>query len=264
MLIIGERINSSRKPIAQAIAAHDTGFIQNEARIQAKSGADYIDVNAGTSIDKEADQLKWVIETVQEVTKKPLCLDSADPKVIQAVIPLVQSPPMINSITLEPERLEILLPLAVEHKAKVIALCQAQDSLVHTAEAKVELADRLVEASVLAGVSLDDLYIDPLVFPLASDTQAALAALEIISRIMENHPGVHTTCGLTNISYGLPERKLVNRTFLITAIAFGLDSAVLDPTDNKLYGALKAALTVMGRDKFCLDYISAFRQKRLG
>ncbi|MBW2622526.1 MAG: dihydropteroate synthase [Deltaproteobacteria bacterium] len=264
MLIIGERINSSRKPIARAIEAHDQGFIQNEARIQAESGAHYIDVNAGTFMGEEADQLKWVIETVQQVTELPLCLDSADPRVIEAVIPLVKSPPMINSITLEAERLEIILPLAAEYKAKVIALCQAQDSLAHTTEAKVELAGHLVEKSVSAGVPLDDLYIDPLVFPLANDTQSALAALEAISRIMKDHPGVHTTCGLTNISYGLPKRKLVNRTFLITAIAFGLDAAILDPTDNKLYGALKTALMVMGQDNFCMDYITAFRQERLG
>ena len=264
MLIIGERINSSRKPIARAIEAYDTAFIQNEARIQAESGADYIDVNAGTFMGEEADRLKWVVETVQQATELPLCLDSADPKVIEAVTPLVKAPPMINSITYESERLKGILPLAAERKAKVIALCQAEAALAHTTEAKVELAAKLVEESVSAGVPLNDLYIDPLIFPLANDTKAALAALEAISRIMNNHPGVHTTCGLTNISYGLPERKLVNRTFLISAIAFGLDAAILDPTDKKLYGALKTAVMVMGRDNFCMDYIAAFRQGRLG
>lgn len=264
MLIIGERINSSRKPIARAIEAYDTAFIQNEVRIQAESGAHYIDVNAGAFMGEEADRLKWVVETVQQATELPLCLDSADPKVLEAVIPMVKAPPMINSITYEPERLKVILPLAVEHKAKVIALCQGESALAQTTEAKVELAAKLAEECVSAGVPLDDLYIDPLVFPLANDTQAALAALEAISRIMNNHPGVHTVCGLTNISFGLPERKLVNRTFLISALAFGLDAVILDPTDRKLYGALKTALMVMGRDDFCMDYIAAFRQGRLG
>src|SRR5208283_4385209 len=119
MLIIGERINSSRKPIAQAVASGDKAFIQREARMQEEAGADYLDVNAGIFLGEEADRLKWIIETVQEVTSLPLCLDSADARVIAGVLPLVNSPPMINSVTLEDRSLESTLPLVVKHKAKV-------------------------------------------------------------------------------------------------------------------------------------------------
>ena len=263
MLIIGERINASRKFIAEAITSRNAAFIQNEAKAQAMAGADYLDVNAGTFVGEEAKHLQWVIETVQEVVDLPLCLDSPDPSVIKAMIPFAKKAPMINSITLEPSRLEGILPSVVEYKTKVIALCQSGDFVADTAEAKVKMAGRLVEKVKAAGIPLDNLYIDPLVYPLATNDQSALATLDAIERIMKEFPGVHTTCGLTNVSYGLPNRKLVNRTFLVAAIARGLDSAILDPTDNQLFGALKAALMIAGKDEFCMEYIAGFREGRI-
>lgn len=263
MLIIGERINSSRKPIAEAILSRNSVFIQNEAKTQAMAGADYLDVNAGTFVGEEAKHLQWIIETVQEVVDLPLCVDSPDPSVIKAMIPLVKKTPMVNSITLEPSRLEGILPLVAQHKTKVIALCQSGDSIADTAEAKVRMAGRLVEKVKAAGISLDSLYIDPLVYPLATNDRSALATLDAIGQIMKQFPGVHTTCGLTNVSYGLPNRKLANRTFLVSAILRGLDSAILDPTDKQLFGALKAALMIAGKDEFCMGYITAFREGRI-
>ncbi len=263
MLIIAERINASRKSISQAISDGDREFIQNEAKNQDQAGGDYIDVNAGTFVGEEAEKLKWVIEAVQEVTEKPLCIDSPDPEVIKTMVPLVKKTPMINSITLEPERLEGILPIVAENKTKVIALCQSEDAMADTADDKVKMAEQLVEKVTAAEIPLDDLYIDPLVYPLSTNTQSAIATLEAIERIMKGFPGVHTTCGLTNVSYGLPARKLINRTFLVSAIGRGLDSAILDPTDNALYGSLKAALSVNGRDDYCMEYITAFREERL-
>lgn len=262
MLIIAERINSSRKYIAQAISSRNKAFVESEAKAQAEAGADYIDVNAGTFVGEEAEHLKWVVEVVQGVTDLPLCIDSPDPEVIKAMLPLVHKTPMINSITLEPTRLEGILPLVAEHKAKVIGLCQSEDTMAETAEEKVRLAHELVKQVTKAGIPLDDLYIDPLVYPVATNPQSALATMEAIERIMKEFPGVHTTCGLTNVSYGVPNRKLVNRTFLTAAISRGLDSAILDPTDKQLYGALKASLIVVGRDEFCMEYITAFREGR--
>jgi 5-methyltetrahydrofolate--homocysteine methyltransferase len=264
MLIIGERINSSRKSIAEAISSRNISFVQNEAKIQATAGANYLDVNAGTFVGEEAKHLKWVIETVQEAIDLPLCIDSPDPSVIKAMIPLAKKTPMINSITLEPSRLEGILPLVAEHKMKVIALCQSGDAIADTADAKVKMAGQLVEKVKGVGIPLDNLYIDPLVYPLATNDQSALATLNAIERIMREFPGVHTTCGLTNVSYGLPNRKLVNRTFLVAAIGRGLDSVILDPTDKQLFGALKAALMIAGKDEFCMEYIAGFREGRLG
>ncbi len=263
MLIIAERINSTRKPIAEAVESNDTALIQREAMAQTEAGADYIDVNAGTFINEEADRLKWLIRTVQEATDLPLCIDSPDPKVIEAAIPLVDRTPMINSITLEPARLDRILPLVAEHKTKVVGLCQADELPPDTAEGKLQLAGQLVEKVTAAGVALDDLYIDALVYPIATNSQSALATIDAIERIMKEFPGVHTTCGLTNVSYGMPNRKLINRTFLAAAITRGLDSAILDPTDKRLFGTLKASLTILAKDEFCLEYIEAFRAGRL-
>jgi cobalamin-dependent methionine synthase I len=263
MLIIAERINSSRKAIAKAIADGDRAFIQAEAKSQASAGANYIDVNAGTFVGEEAAKLKWIVEAVQEATELPLCIDSPDPEVIRAMLPLVKKTPMINSITLEPSRLEGVLPLVLEYRTKVIALCQSEQAMSETADQKVDLARQLVEKLTGAGVPRDDIYIDPLVYPLSTNPQSAAATLEAVAEIMRTFPGVHTVCGLTNVSYGLPARKVVNRAFLAAAIAHGLDAAIIDPTDKLLFAMLKAAILVAGKDDYCMDYICAFREGRV-
>jgi len=263
MLIIGERINSSRKSIAQAISSRDKNFIQSEAKAQAEAGAHYIDVNAGAFVGEEAEYLKWTIDAVQEICDLPLCIDSPDAQVIRQVMPLARVTPMINSITLEPARLDGMLPLIVDFKAKVVGLCQSEDSIADSTEAKVEMASQLVEKTMSAGIPPDALYIDPLVYPLATDTTSAPATLEAIALIMKQFPGVHTVCGLTNISHGLPNRRLVNRTFLVSAIVRGLDAAIMDPTDKQLYSSLRAGVAIAGKDEFCMEFIRAFRAGRL-
>ncbi len=264
MLIIGERINSSRKPIFQAIASRDGDFIRNEAKAQSAAGAHYIDVNSGAFGEDEVEHLKWVIDVVQDATELPLCIDSPDPTVVGSVLPLLNKPPMINSVTLEASRLDGILGLAVQYRAKLIGLCQSEFSVAETTEAKVEIAGRLVEKVTAGGLTLGDFYVDPLVYPLSTDEQSGLCTLNAIEQIMRQYPGVHTTCGLTNVSYGLPDRKCVNRAFLVAAVSRGLDSAIIDPTDNLLYGSLKAALMINGADECCMDYISAYREGRLG
>ncbi|HDR15314.1 MAG TPA: methyltetrahydrofolate cobalamin methyltransferase [Desulfobacteraceae bacterium] len=260
MIIIAERINASRKLVAEAIAGENAAFIQIEAKAQAAAGADYIDVNAGTFVGEEAVRLKWVVEKVQAVVDVPLCLDSPDPEVIEEVLPIVKaSPVMINSISLEPGRLKSLLPLVAENNAKVIGLCQSEDKMAETGEEKLKFAGRLVEEASRAGVPLDNLFIDPLVYPVSTNGMSAVETINAIEKIMTEFPGVHTTCGLTNVSYGLPVRKLINRTFLIMAVSRGLDSAILDPTDTQLYASLKASLVLAGKDDFCMNYVSDFR-----
>lgn len=263
MLIVAERINSSRKSVERAIEVQDRKFIQNEAGMQAEAGADFIDVNAGSFIGEEAERLKWVVQEVQEAVDLPLCIDSPDPEVIKAVLPLLNRSPMVNSITTEAVRLEGILPLVAEQKAKVIGLCQSEDTLAETVDDKVRLAGGLVEAVSKAGIPLDDLYIDPLVYPISTNPLSGLAALDAIEQVMKEFPGVHTICGLTNVSYGLPERKLINRTFLVAAIVKGLDAVIMDPKDKALFGALTAALAVVSKDEYCIEYIAAFRDGRL-
>ena len=263
MLIVAERINSSRKAINEAVLSGDADIIRHEAKIQADAGADYVDVNAGTFMGEELERLKWIVEVVQDAVSLPLCIDSPDPLVIGGILPLVEKTPMINSITLEPSRLDAILPLAAEHGARVIALCQSPEGLAETADQKVQMAHELVEKAAQAGIPRDFLYVDPLVYPIATNPLSAAATLEAIATIKKEIPDVHTICGLTNVSYAVPERQLINRTFLVAAISRGLDSAILDPTDKKLFGSMKAALAVMGEDEYCLEFIEAYREGRI-
>jgi len=263
MLIVGERINASRKPIAAAIESRAIKVIQDEAKAQDEAGADYIDVNAGLFGDKEAEYLQWMVQGIQVVTDKPLCIDSADPEAIELVMPLLAKPPMINSIIIERSRLERVLPLVKKSRAKVIGLCQSEALIARSFKEKMELAGKLVEKVIETGIPLGDLYIDPLTFPLATDTTLAVATLDAIEGIMREYPGVHTICGLTNVSHGLPLRSLVNRTFLVAAMSRGLDAVIMDPTDKAVYSAFKASMMLLGKDEFCLGYIQAFREGRL-
>ena len=263
MLIVGERINASRKSIAEAIEARKKDLIQDEARAQDTAGADYIDVNAASLDNREADSLKWVVESVQEVTDKPLCIDSPDPEVIRSVLPMVEKTPMINSITLEARSLETILPLVKEYRTKVIGLCQSETVIAKSLKEKTSLADRLIETIQQADIPLDDLYIDPLIFPLAADISSAVATLNAIEEITQSHKEVHTICGLSNASHGLPQRKLINKTLLAAAVVKGLNAVIMDPTDEEVYGVLRASEVVAGKDDFCMQYIAAFREGRL-
>lgn len=263
MLIVAERINSSRKAISQAITAKDADFIRSEAKAQADAGADYIDVNAGSFVEQEAEYLCWLAEAVQGVTELPLCIDSPNPEAIAATLEVVKRPAMLNSISLEERRMAGMMPLVKKHRTKIVALCQSDEGMAATASDKVKIAEQMVEALTKEGIALSDIYIDPLLYPIATDTQSTLAVLEAIEKIMQLFPGVHTICGMTNVSFGLPVRKLLNRTFLVAAMSYGLDSAIIDPTDHELMAGLVAAEALLNRDEFCSRYIKAYREGKL-
>jgi 5-methyltetrahydrofolate--homocysteine methyltransferase len=230
---------------------------------QASAGADYIEVNAGSLSGDEPEHLKWLIEVAQEAVDTPLCIDSPDPAVIKSLLPLTKKSPMINSATLEPPRCDPIFRLAAEQGAKVVALCQGQAPITATASSRVEAAEKLIEKAQECGLQLADLFIDPLVYPLATDVGSALTTLHAVQEITARFPSIHTICGLSNISYGLPNRRLINRSFLVAALFCGLDTILMDPTDKELYGALKAGLMICGRDDYCMEYIAAFREGRL-
>ena len=266
MLIVAERINASRKAIRAALEQQDAAAIVNEVRAQAAAGANYIDLNGGTLPGREAELLCWLVDIAQGATELPLCLDSPDPDALAAALARVSNNaarPMINSINLEAERFARVLPLAREHGAKLIALAQGEGVPAASAAEKLDLASRLMEQLVGAGMDLDDIYVDPLVFPVGTDSASGLATVSAMREIMARFPGVHTICGLTNVSHGLPARKLVNRSFLAGAIANGMDAAIIDPTDALLMATLYAAEAVFGRDEYCVNLIEAFQAGKL-
>lgn len=260
MKIIGEKINGTRKRIARAIAERDEAYIKDLATKQAEAGSNWLDVNAGTHPDKEPDDLIWLIENIQSVVDIPLCLDSANPTALNVAIQAVNETPMINSISGEPDRLEKILPIVAKYGCEVIALAMDDKKIPETTEKRLEIIDKVIAATRAAGVQDEKVYVDPLVLTIATANQSAVIAYETIRAVHEQYPDVHFTMGLSNISFGLPARKQINRAFLILAMQNGLDSAILDPLDKELMATIVTTNLLLGRDKHCLNYIRASRK----
>jgi len=260
MKIIGEKINGTRKRVAQAIAERDADFIKDLAQKQAEAGSTWLDVNAGTHPDKEPNDLIWLIENIQSVVDIPLSLDSANPKALEFAIKAVNKTPMINSISGEPERLEKILPIVAEYGCEVIALAMDEKKIPETFDKRMEVIDKVLEHTRAAEVADNKVYVDPLAMTIATLNQSAIIACDTIRAVHEKYPEVHFTMGLSNISFGLPSRKQVNRGLLILAMAAGLDSAILDPLDKELQAAIVTTDLLLGKDKHCLNYLKASRK----
>lgn len=262
MIIIGELINASRKQIASAIENKDADTIQKIAKDERENGADFIDVNAGVFVGKESGYLKWLVTTVQEIVEAPCCLDSPDPKAIEAALSIHKGVPMINSISLEKERYEALLPVVSGTECKVVALCMSDKGMPETTDDRISIADELVNNLVKNNVPLDNIYVDPLVQPVSTKDSYGIEFLNAIEKITNKFPGVHTICGLSNISFGLPERKFLNQTFMVMAITKGLDAAIVNPLDKGMMAKIVAAETLGGNDEYCSQYLQAWRDKK--
>jgi len=260
MKIIGEKINGTRKRVAQAIAERDADFIKDLAQKQAEAGSTWLDVNAGTLPEREPDDLIWLIENIQSMVDTPLSLDSANPKALEIAIQAVDKTPLINSISGEPERLEKILPIVAEHGCEVIALAMDDKKIPETFEKRMEVINKVMEATRAAGVADDKVYVDPLAMTIATMNQSAMIACDTIRAAHEKFPETHFTMGLSNISFGLPARKQVNRGLLILAMQAGLDSAILDPLDKELQAAIVTTELLLGKDKHCLNYLKASRK----
>lgn len=263
MLIVGELINSSRKAIKEAIDAEDAEAIKKIARDQAECGADYIDVNAGTYVGKEDQYMKWLVSTVQSAVEIPCCIDSPDPKVVEAAMELHKGTPMLNSISLEKERWDALLPVVAGSDIKVIALCMSDSGMPESKDDRLSIASDLINSLVKNNVPVENIYVDPLVQPISTNDSYGMEFMNAVEAIMTEFPGVHTVCGLSNISYGLPERKLLNQAFMVMAICKGLDSAIINPLDKRMMANVYAAETLAGRDEFCGNYLTAYREEKL-
>jgi 5-methyltetrahydrofolate--homocysteine methyltransferase len=261
MIIVGELINASRKAINAAIEAEDGAAISQVAKDQAENGADYIDVNAGVFVGKEADYVRWLVEKAQAETDRPCCIDSPDPAAIEAGLAVHKGTAMINSISLEKERYDKLLPIVAGSGLKVVALCMSDEGMPETTEQRLSIADRLINSLVGNNVPIGDIYVDPLVQPVSTNTRFGVEFLDAVEKIMTQFKGVHTMCGLSNISYGLPARKFLNQTLMTMAIAKGLDGAIVNPLDKRMMACITAAETLAGRDDFCMNYLKAYRAK---
>ncbi len=261
MIIIGEKINSTLKAVRPAIENRDAAFIQELAKKQYEAGAAYIDLNAGMFVDDEPEKLEWLVNTVQAVTDAPLSIDSPNPAAISRALKANKnSKPVINSITDEKERYEAVLPLILEHNSGIVALCMDDTGMPETVEDRVVIAERLIEKLTKQGIKPDDIFIDPMVRPIGTGSHYGVTAIETIRRVKAEFPEVHITCGLSNISFGIPARKVMNQAFLIAAMTAGMDGAILDPLDRKLMTFVYAAEALLGKDEFCMNFLMKFRE----
>lgn len=260
MLIVGEKINTSRSEVSKAVKEKDLSLIIDLAKRQAKSGAHYIDVNCGTFVQEEHQLLKWLVEEIQREIKAPICIDSPSPLAIEAALKIHQGQALINSISGEKSRYEPMAPLAAEYGCKIVVLCMDDThGIPKTAEIRFSIAAKVIEILVNKGISLDDIYIDPLIQPVSTSSVNGRAALETIQLVKKNYPGIHAICGLSNISFGLPNRKLLNQTFMVLCMAAGLDAVILNPEDRRMMSSIYSAEALLGIDNYCVKYLNSYR-----
>lgn len=264
MLIVAERINATRKPIREALQRKDETFFIQEAKKQEAAGAHFIDVNAGTEASQEIENLPWLVELIQDEVDIPLSLDSANDQALARALQVYRKKEvMINSFTTEEERIKAILPLAKDYNALVVGLAMGEGGIPQTVEDRIKLVDKLVEAVDYYKIGRDKLFVDPLVVPIGTDHHQGQVFLETVKAIKEKYNEVQTICGLSNISYGMPNRRLLNRTFLVLALGYGLDASIIDPLDQEMMSSIYAASALLGYDEFCMNYLSAYRSGKL-
>jgi 5-methyltetrahydrofolate--homocysteine methyltransferase len=260
MIVVGELINSTRKKIKEAMEKRDADYLKDLARRQDECGADFIDVNAGAFVDEEMEILKWALEEVMSVTEKPIAVDSPRGEAIKMGLEMHRNgKPMLNSITRESERWKEVLPVAVEHDCLVLGLCIDDNGIPDEADSRVKIADQIINELVKAGKKTEDIAIDPLTTPLSVNTNYGLIVIDTIRGVKKNFPEVKLITGLSNISYGLPARKQINRAFVVACMVNGLDGALIDPLDLTMMSMIRATESLLNRDPFCGNYLKAYR-----
>lgn len=263
MLIIGELINSTRKQIRKAVEEKDAPYIQDLARKQVAAGANWIDVNAGAFPSDEVQKMQWLITAIRQATDAPLSIDSPRPAAVEAGLAMAGREPFLNSISAESDRYKVLIPFIKQYGTRVVALSLDDNGMTDDMAKVWAVADGLIKRLEDDGVPPDHIFVDPLIRPVSTNGDSAMAALWVVEKITAAHPHVHKTCGLSNVSYGLPKRKLVNQIFVAMAIARGMDSAIIDPLDPRMMANILVAEALAGKDQFCMGYITAEREGKL-
>jgi len=263
MLIIGESLNASRKEVEEAVHAHNEAFIQELAQAQVNAGAQMLDVNAAVPGRYETEDLPWMVRTVQRVVDIPLVLDSADPEALIEAMAVHRGRPMINSVSAEKDKMSKLLPVVAEHDCSVIALCMDDSGIPQGADERLLAGRTVVAALKTAGKQAADIYVDPLVLAAATDPNAPSTTLKVIKGLQQGETsGVHITAGVSNVSFSLPVRSLLNRVFLTMALTMGLDACIVNVRDKAMMSTIYAAMGLRGDDRF-RTYLQAYRQGNL-
>lgn len=261
MIIIGEKLNGSIPSVAKAIADKDAELIKERARKQAEAGATFLDVCASVEEDVEVETLKWMIDLVQEVTDTPICVDSPSAKSCVAAIPFCKRPGLVNSVSLEGDKIDTIFPVIADTDWECVALLCDNDGIPDSVERRMKVFHGIMEKAKEYGIAPSRLHIDPLVVTLSTDETALTVFADCCRQIKAEYPEIHITSGLSNISFGLPVRKNINQAFMVLAMNAGMDSAIVDPTNKNMIGMIYATNALLERDEYCLNYIAKFQEK---
>lgn len=261
MIIIGEKLNGSIPSVAKAIAEKDADLIRERAGKQAEAGATFLDVCASVEEDVEVETLKWMIGLVQEVTDTPICVDSPSAKSCVAAIPFCKRPGLINSVSLEGDKIDTIFPVIADTDWECVALLCDNDGIPDSVERRMKVFHGIMEKAKEYKIAPNRLHIDPLVVTLSTDQTALTVFAECCRQIKAEYPDIHITSGLSNISFGLPARKNINQAFMVLAMQAGMDSAIVDPTNKNMIGMIYATNALLERDEYCLGYIEKFKDK---
>lgn len=259
-VIIGERINpTGRKLLGQEMAAGNFERVRRDAVAQVAAGAHVLDVNAGVPLTDEPALLAEAIRIVQEVTDVPICIDSSVVEALRAGLAAVKGKPLVNSVTGEEERLEVVLPMVAEYGAAVIGVANDETGISFDPRERLKVARKIVERAEAYGIPRHDVLIDPLAMPAGAVPGAAATLFELV-RMIREELGCNTVCGASNISFGLPGRRVLNGAFLSMAIGAGMTCAITNPCEHEISQAIMAANLMMGYDENCLAWIAAQRE----
>ena len=265
MIIIGEKINGSIPSVAEAIEKRDADFIKARATAQAEAGASFIDCCASVPEAQEVETLHWVIDCIQEVTDLPISVDSPSADVLTQAYKFCKKPGMFNSVSGEGDKIDKIFPIMRDNPGwECIALCSDDTGIPKNAADRLKVFDNIMTKAKEYGISPNRLHIDPLVEMLCTSENGIETNIEVISTVRERYPSIHITAAVSNISFNLPVRKMINLGFTVLAMNAGLDSAILDPLNRDMLGLIYATEALLGEDDFCMEYISAYREGLFG
>ena len=261
--LIGERINpTGRRIFQEQLRAGDLSAIERDVIAQVEGGADVLDVNMGVPMTDEPELLARAITLVQQLTDKPICIDSSVVEALEAGLAVYRGRALVNSITAEDDRMALILPLVKKYDAAIIALPNDAEEIPMEADRRLELVQHIVDvATTEYGIAKQDIVIDPLAMPIGADTQVVNTTLETMRRIRDVH-GLNMTCGASNVSFGMPDRHTLGAAFLPMAMTAGLTSAIMDTRTPQIVTAVKAADLLLGHDDWGGAWIAAHRKKQ--
>ncbi len=265
MIIIGEKINGSIPSVAEAIAKRDAEFIKARAIAQTEAGASFIDCCASVPEAQEVETLHWMIDCIQAVTDLPISVDSPSPAVLAQAYKFCKRPGLFNSVSGEGNKIDTIFPILRDNPGwEVIALLSDDTGIPKNADDRLKVFDKIMAKAKEYGISPTRIHIDPLVEMLCTSENGIETNTTVISTVRERYPSIHITAAVSNISFNLPVRKMINLGFTVLAMNAGLDSAILDPTNRDMMGLIYATEALLGQDDYCMEYISAYREGLFG